>query len=791
MIASFPRCPPSMKILILASNPRNDLNLDREIRDLKEVIKKSGNSREFEIEDALAVRVGDLQDLLFSHRPQIVHFCGHGSDQQGLVFEGNEDGEQQCVGAEALSDLFRLFAENVGCVLLNACYSEKQANAIVNHIDYVIGMNQEIRDEAAIAFSKGFYRALGYECSIEQAYEFGKNAIQLEISGSSKMRSVATEEIVRKAKVAGAIEQTTIPEHLKPILKTKLTRTTSSSANVTASEQPLLPETRDAIRLDIDKSLEVDVKAKEYRDRVREFLRDRTLSPLETIRLKQLRENLELSEAEAEQILAAEQEPIRQSQDDYTEILIGLIEAGHYPFNAVMQAELQAVQQELKLTDEEIEVILTQILEPVEDYQARLFQKQQQAYEQKSQRYRQAFSQAINAEYPITFPTRDKLRSIQQSLALSDEEIAQIEQPIRAPLQAKYLQRLADEQGKRETAEQDDKDVTRIEEPLLILKEVEYQRQQEEQRQIEERQREETERGVRGLVRADENSSSRAQSLARLQHFDFDVITVDEKGNEDSRIRQSAEFFEVDLGNGVLLEMVKIPAGTFLMGSPEGQGDDSERPQHSVTLRSFAMGKYAVTQAQWRAVAALPPVKRELNLDPSSFKGDTRPVEQVSWYDAVEFCDRLSQQMQTDYRLPSEAEWEYACRAGTTTEFYFGQTLTPKLARCKANVGIALLTVFSGETVPVGSYLPNAFGLYDMHGNVEEWCGDHWHRNYQDAPVDGSAWLKDGGHSHRLRRGGSWNVNPGICRSAYRNDFTPDYRFDQFGFRVSCSAPRT
>ena len=142
-----------MKILILASNPRGDLKLDREIRDLKDVIEKSGNRQRFEVQDALAVRVGDLQDLLFRHRPQIVHFCGHGSGRQGLVFESNNRGEQW-VRVEALSDLFRLFAQNVGCVLLNACYSEEQANAIVNHIDYVIGMSHEIQDNAAISFSR-------------------------------------------------------------------------------------------------------------------------------------------------------------------------------------------------------------------------------------------------------------------------------------------------------------------------------------------------------------------------------------------------------------------------------------------------------------------------------------------------------------------------------------------------------------------------------------------------------------------------------------------------------------
>jgi hypothetical protein len=252
-----------MKILILASNPRKDLKLDHEIRDLKNVIETSRNRQQFEVENALAVRVGDLQDLLFRNRPQIVHFCGHGSGQQGLVFEGNDGGEQW-VRAEALSELFRLFSENIGCVLLNACYAEEQANAIVNHINYVIGMNQEIRDDAAIAFSKGFYRALGYECSIEQAFEFGCNAIQLEISGSSKMRSVTTDE-VRKIEVVDAIQHSPIPEHLKPILKRKPTLTTSARTNITSPEQSLTQEARTAIQLDIDKSLGADVKVASYR----------------------------------------------------------------------------------------------------------------------------------------------------------------------------------------------------------------------------------------------------------------------------------------------------------------------------------------------------------------------------------------------------------------------------------------------------------------------------------------------------------------------------------------------
>jgi len=246
-----------MKILILASNPRKDLNLDREIRDLRDVVEKSRNRQQLEVEDALAVRVGDLQDLLFKHEPHIVHFCGHGGGQPGLVFEGNDGGEQW-VRTGALHDLFRLFSSKVGCVLLNACYSEEQANEIVNHIDYVIGMNQEIRDDAAIAFSKGFYRALGYDCSIEEAYEFGCNAIQLEITGSSTVRSAATS--LRKAEVVNAVATTIIPEYLKPILKK---REGASSRNrwKTETSQPLSQGKKEELQLELAHELVGDRSA--------------------------------------------------------------------------------------------------------------------------------------------------------------------------------------------------------------------------------------------------------------------------------------------------------------------------------------------------------------------------------------------------------------------------------------------------------------------------------------------------------------------------------------------------
>jgi formylglycine-generating enzyme required for sulfatase activity len=165
--------------------------------------------------------------------------------------------------------------------------------------------------------------------------------------------------------------------------------------------------------------------------------------------------------------------------------------------------------------------------------------------------------------------------------------------------------------------------------------------------------------------------------------FSFDIITVDATGRETDRRPGKANYFSEDLGNGVILDMVQIPSGSFLMGAAKGEegASDDEYPQHSVTVPEFWMGKFAVTQAQWKAIANLPnKVKIDLKVDPSYFKGANRPVERVTWHEAIEFCDRLSRKTQKTYRLSSEAQWEYACWAGTTTPFHFGETITTKLA---------------------------------------------------------------------------------------------------------------
>ena len=263
--------------------------------------------------------------------------------------------------------------------------------------------------------------------------------------------------------------------------------------------------------------------------------------------------------------------------------------------------------------------------------------------------------------------------------------------------------------------------------------------------------------------------------------------------------QKTAQYYKEDLDNGIELEMVLIPGGSFMMGAPEIEAgsSDRERPQHQVTVSTFFMSKYPVTQAQWKAVAALLRVNRDIEPEPSFFQGGNRPVEQVSWYDAVEFCDRLStKHPKRQYRLPSEAEWEYACRAGTTTPFHFGETITTDLANYRGtdyeeykwsgSYGRGPKGIYREETTEVGSFPGNTFGLYDMHGNVWEWCADHWHDNYEGTPTAGSAWHYDNDNHPRLVRGGSWYGNPEYCRSANRIRYSPDDDYNFIGFRVVC-----
>ncbi|NJN89764.1 MAG: SUMF1/EgtB/PvdO family nonheme iron enzyme, partial [Leptolyngbyaceae cyanobacterium SL_5_14] len=402
---------------------------------------------------------------------------------------------------------------------------------------------------------------------------------------------------------------------------------------------------------------------------------------------------------------------------------------------------LNSLRVQLRLEQGVAEAIEAEVLQPYREYQRKL------------QDYENCLVEALQAENPLSPRAFYDLKDYQQYLALLDEDVA--------PIEAKVLGQ------------------------ALPIPEV--------------------------------------TTIADLQfqpnpgtYFEFDIIIISAEGKERNRSRGRTEFFGEDLGNGVILEMVKIPAGEFLMGAATGEESsyDGERPQHRVKVPEFWTGKFAVTQEQWSQVAGLPKVKLDLNPKPSFSNGAKRPVEQVSWDEAVEFCARLngfvearlSRKTGKSYRLPTEAEWEYACRAGTTTPFHFGETITSDLVNFNGNYtyGNAPKGEYREQTTDVGSFPANAFGLYDMHGNVWEWCADQWYGSYANKPdllkQNGAiAWTeettgmapKPDKVNYRLLRGGSWCNVPWVCRSALRLWYLRGGRNLSIGFRVVCGVSRT
>jgi formylglycine-generating enzyme required for sulfatase activity len=308
---------------------------------------------------------------------------------------------------------------------------------------------------------------------------------------------------------------------------------------------------------------------------------------------------------------------------------------------------------------------------------------------------------------------------------------------------------------------------------------------------------------VVAVPRSDSNpTDSRSSNTAKppnpplpLHSFDFVTVTLDSSGKLKSRETKSANAYVEDLGGGVKLEMVAIPPGEFMMGSPETEAGriKDEGPQHRVRVNYWSyVGKFEVTQAEWRAIMGTNPSYFIIGTNSSNFKDcDDCPVEKVSWDDAVEFCRKLSARTGREYRLPSEAEWEYAARAGTMTPFAFGDTITPEIVNYNGEkpYGNAAKGTNRQKTVAVGSLgVANAFGLYDMHGNVWEWCQDWYHDSYSaiagDGPADGSAWVTGGEQKYRVLRGGSWSDYATSTRSAVRLNNYPVTSIPSFGFRV-------
>jgi formylglycine-generating enzyme required for sulfatase activity len=390
-------------------------------------------------------------------------------------------------------------------------------------------------------------------------------------------------------------------------------------------------------------------------------------------------------------------------------------------------------------------------------------------YENNLKAYKNILRDTITHEFPFSEVTQLEIEKCEIGFGLRPEDIEKAKKDIIAPKQSEY---------DREQAEL-----------AIRAKNLQTSRQ-------------------RPIIQKEETISSLSQP-----EFEFEVVKVrlvKESGFlgiggvkvELDRKKGKAQYIRESLGNGVTLDLVRIPAGKFMMGMSADERKialenakkynssnaetwlDWSTPQHEVKVPSFLMGKYAVTNAQWKAIMGTKPSEKS----DVKFQGENQPVINVSWDNAKEFCKKLSEKIEKNVRLPSEAEWEYACRAGTTTAFHFGETITPELVNYDGNYPYvdAPKGEYREKTVDVNfdKFSPNAWGLYQLHGNVWEWCEDVWHDNYNGAPTDGSAWLTGGEQNRHIVRGGSWISHAIYCRSASRLRFVTVSRNFNLGFRV-------
>jgi formylglycine-generating enzyme required for sulfatase activity/uncharacterized caspase-like protein len=481
---------------------------------------------------------------------------------------------------------------------------------------------------------------------------------------------------------------------------------------------------------------------------------DATMSPTEILELaEKIKEN-------------------NRKQEEYRQAILKEVEQ-QFPLNQKSIDNLSNLQKSLQLSEEEVSGIKQPIfIQKEAEYRKReeeeRIRREQQAerirqqHQQNLEQYQREFSAKIEKEYPFHQASRNKFKKLQISLQLSEQEILQIEQPIIAKKEAEY-QKLQGENRKPSGNPSGSNSPPIKRRQFLIYAGL----------------------GGTGLVTTVVFSQilkpTVQPKLLELLTVTFTTKTVDKTGKIVNQENHQAKYFKEDLSNGITLEMVQIPGGSFMMGSPASRYE-SESPQHEVNVPAFSMGKFVVTQEQYQQI---------MGNNPSYFteKEAKLPVEQVSWNNAVDFCLKLSQQTGREYRLPSEAEWEYACRAGTTTPFHFGETITTELANYDGTYTYASEPKgkYLQKTTDVDSFTPNAFGLYNMHGNVWEWCQDDLHNDYTDAPTNGSAWESQDGDI-KVARGGSWLNDPTFSRSAYRGTFGKSkLRVNDLGFRVVCS----
>jgi formylglycine-generating enzyme required for sulfatase activity len=534
---------------------------------------------------------------------------------------------------------------------------------------------------------------------------------------------------------------------------------------------------------------EINEKLQFYKKRCQEFLSqspDLELSIANQHSLNDLCEDLGIGKVDAEKVFEEAEKPFRvlkKNRERYLITVKAYLSDGSDLSAAQTQKQLKDRQLALRLEDGDISALQPEIDRLTEEQRAKE-EEEGKAREEEAKRKADAEAEAARlAEEQRAKEEEDRRVREEEAKRKADAERLAEEQRAKE----EEDRRVREEEAKRKAdAERLAEEQRAKEEEDRRVREEEAKRKADAERLAEEqRAKEEAERRVR------EEEARRGPTLIQISADRGALVRVGNEWQQKTE-RITVSGYEQELAKGLAITMVQIPAGSFQMGSPDteaGRASD-EGPQHRVQLQSFFLGQTPVNQAQWKEVASWPQVNLKLNPDPANFKGANRPVEQVSWEEAMEFCRRLSQRTNLFYTLPSEAQWEYACRAGTTTPFAFGDTLTPDIANYDGNsaYGSGPKGQYREETTDVGSFAANAWGLQDMHGNLWEWCLDHWHYDYRGAPDDGSAWVIGGDQTLRLLRGGSWSGNPRSCRSAHRYWRHRDVRLSVVGFRL-CRFP--
>jgi hypothetical protein len=446
---------PVKKILVLLANPKGTklLRLNQEIREIKEGLQLAKKRDNFQIESAEAVRDIDIHRSILNYEPQIIHFSGHGAGEPGLIFEDNT-GQQKLVDAAALAGLFELFADQVECVLLNACYSEIQAKAIAQHINYVIGMSQEIGDKAAIKFAVGFYDALGAGRSVEFAYKLGCQVIRM-----AGIREHLTPQLLRKQELHGESINTT-PAPTSPPQDARKASVVSASPTLTPPTPPVTKQ-------------EEPENITKYRQKVEEFASDGVIDDgIESHILNNLQKKLGLTDEQACAVTEEVLEPYKIYKQQFNK---KVAEQG-YPLGEKAEAELKKLQNYYEIKDEFVN-LLKQEGEQQEAEKLRQQQEAQKLQRQREQqkaeklrqehennlrRYEEELLKVVQAQYPLDEFVRNKLKKFQQSLELRNEDVAQIEKPILDNKEVEYQEKLRQEQEAEKRRQQEQLEAQRI-----------------------------------------------------------------------------------------------------------------------------------------------------------------------------------------------------------------------------------------------------------------------------------------------------------------------------------------